>query len=263
MFGRGHPEMLVLAVDRPREMPSGNYGVSAIMQARVRNLHNLSRMHELIYISYEDTWDVICSTNTIFIQDHPLVGGLLRQYTVPDAPILAGLDMHRITSLIMRCDLTLFGSIRDTDEVEQRARFAEYLDLIPRAFPKLTHLQLNLGPETYRGRVAPWDGLDEIEDVLLKPLLEMSNKIKGLRDFTALLPLCLSSLFIFEKAWEESLLAVAAETNPVFIEKVWYPFTAKVEGCEQPGTGYWIGEGLANACGWRPDGTTYSLWLHI
>ena len=196
----------------------------------------------------------MCSTNTVFIRHDPLVRGLLRQYVVPDAPILTGHDIHHITSLIARCDLTFFGSFDGTDEVEQRARFAEYLDLMPHAFPKLAHLQLDLGPETYNGMAAPGDRLNEIEDVILKPLLEMSSKIKGLQDFAALLPLCLFDL-AFEKACKESLL-VARNKNRL-IEKVWYPFTAQVEGCEQPGKGYWIEEGHPGTCGWRPDGTKF------
>ncbi|KEZ42590.1 hypothetical protein SAPIO_CDS5826 [Scedosporium apiospermum] len=151
-----------------------------------------------------------------------------------------------------RCDLTLFGSFDGTDEVQQRARFAEYLDLMPRAFPKLAHLQLDLGPETYNGTVPPWDCLEEIEDIILKPLLEMSNKMKRLRDFSVLMSQCLTCDFFSSKAREESLLAVVNKDG--LSGKVWYPFTAKLEGGEQPGKGYWIEEGHPGTYGWRPDG---------
>lgn len=135
--------------------------------------------------SYEDGLDVMCSTSTISIRSKPLRTGLIRQYAIPSAPALTGPAIRQITSLVMTWDLTLFGSYYDTDEAEHRAQLSEHLELLPRAFPKLTRLRLILKSRTYYRIARPDNCLEETETALFRSSFEASGRIAELRDLAS------------------------------------------------------------------------------
>lgn len=84
----------------------------------------------------------------------------------------------------MTWDFTLFSSYYGTDEAEHRSRLASCLELLPRAFPRLTRLHPRIEDATYYRTTQLDSSPEEIEAVILRPILEAGAKLQGLWDFT-------------------------------------------------------------------------------
>lgn len=195
------------------------------------------------------------STNTIYLQSEPIKTGFLRQYVIPGAPVFAGPYIHRIQSLALTWDFTLFGSYYGTHEAEHRSRFAEHLKLLPRAFPKLTRLRLVLEDATYYRTVPPDSSLEDLEAVILRPILLAGTKVRGLRDFIVFIETAIFDV-ISRRADDEGLLR--RSHNSRWTTHVRYPFTTgSPDECAQPEVGYWIETGPESDLFWRPDGTSF------
>ncbi|SPO06989.1 uncharacterized protein DNG_09683 [Cephalotrichum gorgonifer] len=136
---------------------------------------------------YEDAMYVIYSTNALYLEALPLIDGLLRQSALPGSPRVSGLDTRHLTSLVMIWDFVLFGSFYPSTVLDRR-HFAERLDLIPRALPKLTRLQVLMGSDIYVEDSSPANNMEEVEKVLLRPFLEARTKMEHVAEFIVTIP---------------------------------------------------------------------------
>ena len=136
--------------------------------------------------------------------------------------------MRLITSLCIRWDLILFSSDTRTDIADHRVRFADYLHMLPQAFPKLTQLHLILGERTYEGRVRAEANREQLEVVLLQPLLDARIRMGDqLQDFTVAAPAGLFLAFLSFAALSsqpEDNPTLKMRTNNIWILRIWYPF---------------------------------------
>ncbi len=85
---------------------------------------------------YNEGCVVLYQTNTVFIESAPLIDGLLRQGIDPGAPILTGPGIQLVRTLHLKVEFMLFYP-NPEKAAEERSRFAQALDLLPRAFPDL------------------------------------------------------------------------------------------------------------------------------
>jgi hypothetical protein len=145
-----------------------------------------------------------------------------------------------ITSLKVRSRLVLWRN-QEKDYEEDRAEFAEQLDLLPRAFPNLERVRWITGRGIY-ARHGDWtpvppDGFDEVERVFLGPLLRASAMLPRLRE----LVVSLSAVMFFgvvnhldASRWESFV------GQRVRDMRVWYPLTGQPGNPGPDGGGFWI-----------------------
>ena len=113
---------------------------------------------------------------------------------------------------------------------DNRARFAEDLSMLSRAFPKLVELHLILGTRTNTGPVSPDTNSEQIEAILLQPPLEQRIRMGyQLRDFIVAAPSCLFLEFLTFTATSkerEDNPALKTMTRNIWDIQIWCPFTA-------------------------------------
>ncbi|KZL71571.1 hypothetical protein CI238_12140 [Colletotrichum incanum] len=203
---------------------------------------------------HDELCDILFSTNTFFIESQPLIDALLRQ-GLPESPRITGAGMQMLISLQMRWVFTLFGTIDGSSEDSQRGRFIQNLDLLPRAFPKLSQLHLIFDGPLYNKRTNPVSNLEEIETILLKPLEALSKKVSD--TLVAAMPTSLFDAFrrVAPPTPEEDKAIFKA--RGIWGLRVWYPFMAMEEDRGKPGKGLWIKSGPENSLDWRRDGSSF------
>ncbi|KAJ4289324.1 hypothetical protein N0V88_007075 [Collariella sp. IMI 366227] len=191
---------------------------------------------------YFESLPIIYATNTILLEYHPFILGLLRQDQIPSTPRLIGPGFHLITSLFLRTSFSLWYR---AFEDEERTQFHKWLRLLPGAFPNLCRLEWALGPNV----VVP-DGrqtetlVGEFEDILLRPLLRMSDEIGALGEMLVAVNIGL----FFRLAELEGQRTIRGREYMVgegekHLARLWYPFD-KVPGEEREvNKGFWIAFG--------------------
>ncbi len=184
-----------------------------------------------------------------------MIDGLLRQGICPGAPRLTGPGVQLIRSLHLKLDFILFYEADRAKEAVDRARFRQYLDLLPRAFPNLQRLQLVfLGNMYNKPLPAPMNNVPELHAVVFAPLMEVKAKM-GLKEFSVTLP-----CFVFI-----NLLALVPEWNEIAIRRkrvdgvygipLWYPFEGTQDEQRQTGRGIPVKPGDGGPFYWTRQGS--------
>lgn len=200
----------------------------------------------LKHYSCDETLYTLYSTNTILIERDAIMQGMLRQSLVRGAPRLLSPSIALITTLNVRSQLVLWRypeSSKDSQrDKEDRALFAEQLELLPRSFPNLKRLRWvpcgtlynKDGPRT----PVPGNEFDEVQSLFLRPLLRASARLPQLREL--LVPVADTIFYGIINHLDRSKRQSFRIGQRLGDIRIWYPFT------EQPGTpgpdggGYWI-----------------------
>jgi hypothetical protein len=145
-----------------------------------------------------------------------------------------------VTSLKVRSRLVLWRN-QEKDHEEDRAEFAEQLDLLPRAFPNLERVKWIATKEIYTRvdiyfPVPPHD-FAEVERFFLGPLLRATAMLPRLRE----LVVSLSAVMFFgvvnrldASRWENFVGQRVGDM------RVWYPLTEQPGNPGPDGGGFWI-----------------------
>jgi hypothetical protein len=209
---------------------------------------------------YGETLFVLYTTNTIAFKDEHLIDGLLRQSTIPGAPRLTGQGMRLVTALQLRSSLILWRSPFYPDDgliAKHRALLAEQLELLPRAFPNLWSLTWLPSQCVYdHGDYFPPGQLDEVEELLLEPLLRFSTMMPTLRKFLVPIPNHLFfTVMLLEQKRPEGRQDFLGQ--PLGEIRMWYPFTVSPGTLGPDGGGFWLVFGGDRNREWAYDGTVY------
>lgn len=132
--------------------------------------------------------------------------------------------------------------------------FAKQLELLPQICPNLRRLEFIPAKYVYDhvGLVSP-ERLGEVEELLLRPLLRVSIRMPGLRQFVVPLPkqLFFTLLLLDQKRPGPKQMLLGQEIRMI---RMWYPFTVPTGVIEPGGGGFWIVYGDSDESA-RYDGT--------
>lgn len=192
---------------------------------------------------------ILYSTNTILMEIMPHIHWLAWEGLCPVAPGLwIGPGAQLITALQVKSYLIidLQGYYTGHGEPrfdEQPARILDQIDLLPRAFPNLQHLEwLQCGfTNEFMERVRQWD-VDKMEEFLLRPLLQAGTKMPRMRELLVALP---RHLFFPLISMEQHAPAPRQDfTGQKLCDiRIWYPFTERRGEPGPEGGGLWIVDG--------------------
>ncbi|KAK3290988.1 uncharacterized protein B0H64DRAFT_50422 [Chaetomium fimeti] len=186
---------------------------------------------------------ILYATNTISVHREPFIYGLLQQGIVPDAPRLTGSAMQLVRSLQMRSPLVLRSASneeRSPREIKNHTVVLEELRLLPRAFPNLRRLEWIPARGVYtRAERMGLQAVEEIEDLLLRPLLTASAMMPALRELVVPLPF---NLFVLATALERyrPKPKVDFQGQKLGSIRMWYPFTVRPGTPGPDGGGFWL-----------------------
>ncbi|KAK3988241.1 hypothetical protein QBC44DRAFT_382503 [Cladorrhinum sp. PSN332] len=217
--------------------------------------------------------EVVFATNRVILESKEMISALVRQYGLaPEAPRLMGPGFGMVTMMTLSVDYMLFGECprrKRYDTVESN-EFWAMLELLPKAFPRLTKLEIILGGAMYTlASPNPMKNFDKIEEVLLQPLLNMGQRLDELKEFCVAVPdgpfdmfrTPLHRRFPDHPEYKENYLLPKTISGLAWNigERLWYPFTAEAqEQRGRPGnSGFWMKEGLSSAISWHWDGEPY------
>ncbi|KJZ70859.1 hypothetical protein HIM_09724 [Hirsutella minnesotensis 3608] len=213
-----------------------------------------------------DSLAVLYAKNTVYLASQPLIEALVWQHSNwTSRPRIMGSGIQLVQSLHMRWDMSLFAQNDGAREAKDRKRLANYVKLIPKAFPDLRLLYIIFEDSLYDRTSCPSKNLEEIKSILLEPLLTLRTNFASLHDFSIALPEMVFWDFsgrIIEKQkqlWSPAEVAMM-KPEEFFGPWVWYPFEAGMTPCEsrKGQNGYWVKSGLETSnFGWRPDGTKF------
>jgi hypothetical protein len=121
--------------------------------------------------SYVEGIEVLYSTNVISVASNAVIDSLLREPRGPT--LLLPQRLHSIKAIEMRWDLRLFNQDAKREETD-RYTYNRRLQLLSRSFPSLNKLSIEFTSNIYlKTNVPPKSCMNEIDEILLKPLGEM------------------------------------------------------------------------------------------
>jgi hypothetical protein len=191
---------------------------------------------------------------------------MMRQSLVPGAPRVTGPGMQLVTSLQLTSTLVLWHYDMPWRQVEDRALFAEQLDLLPRAFPHLQRLDWIFRKDVYSGRYGPFviqtEEFAEAEEVILSPLLRACAEMSALQELTVGLP---ENLFWAARAVERGRFGPRKDYIGEQLGKIrmWYPFAERPAERAGDGGGCWLAYGEDEDRERRFDGTARGRRTHL
>ncbi|KAJ6442326.1 fungal specific transcription factor domain-containing protein [Purpureocillium lavendulum] len=194
--------------------------------------------------AYHEGIAVFYTSNTILIENQPLIDGFLRQSNLPGQPRLLSLAVQQVTALNMTWHLVLFAQEDSIDEERRdRAQFETYLELLPRAFPKLRHLTLQFGLDLYSRMHWPDNVAEEMQVVFYDPLVLMSAKLPDIAETWIALPAGMM-VATLDRCGSRPVLTAQEKSTidswDYFGGQLWYPFMDRTEDRGRPGKGLWL-----------------------
>ena len=191
--------------------------------------------------SYEEGREVLYADNSMFIDGGPLLDVLLQQQESPQQTLIPPADLHLVTCIETRWRFEIF-SLDPAAQLEARNSTAEYIRLLPRAFPALTKLYISFADPVYSRNIPPSEVADEIRDALLEPLSRVLVQTTRLADYTVALP---SNLFGALSAQNVAAGGQIVKGKAVVDRKFWQPCLSRsgLDSDQGPPQGYWIAAG--------------------
>lgn len=187
----------------------------------------------------------------------------MQQTLVPNSPIVMGpVHVPMITSLDMTWDFHLWSSSqKPIIASHNRRRFTETLDLLPRAFPCLHWLYIaftgNL-VEVTNQRINSYPTVDEVEKIMLQPLLQATKSMSQAKHIRFALPssMVLAIRTAAERCKKDKNGAIKPEYADWFEKRTakynkfrwcgfyeWYPFGVDESQEGHAGEGFWVAMG--------------------
>lgn len=143
-----------------------------------------------------------------------------------------------------------YNSIWEEQEREQRAKFFNFLALLPEALSQLRNFVLILDSATYsKSSLRPGNNRVEIAEVLFDPLLEARKRCVAMERFTVAVP---SNMAMQMPEFTEAMKTCTK--SGMWQVEVRYPFDSDAENTDNC---YWLKHGLESDLKWWFDGGVY------
>ncbi len=148
--------------------------------------------------------------------------------------------MQLVSLLRLELDCTLFNERDRAQEMRDRARFIQDLNLLPDVFPQLRRLQLMFPGDLYCQRFPePKSNMVELDTVLFGPLMKASA-VMALKEFSMRLPRQMFfNLMELVPSWEPDEFR-DLDWGEQQVTRVWYPFNGAQEKQGRPGQGFHV-----------------------
>lgn len=194
---------------------------------------------------------MLYSTNTFILNTHRLLHAVVAQI-VPGTPRVISPMIHHVASLELFASFRLFEHYSITqenptvDELSERQRFRNFIDLFPIAFPNLTRLHIHFENGIFYGfaGIGVLHKFDDLKTELLEPLRLLAGKLPLLRHFSSAMEFPIfDKLLNTDDGMSEEKYKIMLARDGLYGARVWYPSDALEEERGRPGLGFWVMKG--------------------
>ena len=193
----------------------------------------------------------------MFIDRGPLFDALLQQQESPEQTLIPSVNLHLVRCIETRWRLEIF-SLDPAAQFEARNAMAEYIRLVPRAFPGLTKLYVSFADPVYYRHAPPVEFTDEVHAALLEPMSRVLLQVTHLVDYTIALP---TNLFGALSAQDQAAGGQIVKGKAIVDRKFWQPCLNRSGSDPDQGgaRGYWIAAGEESNLNFDPHGKPFLI----